>query len=174
MIPTGPVAAVALSVAYGALSAVVPVVNAEAYAVAAAASSVATACALGLAGGQTAGKVALFLATRHGALRVAGVLHRRRERGPGRRRRAGAERARGRWWRWLEHTSARLLQLLDQRAWAAPVVLCSAAVGVPPLAVVSIAAGARRTSLTVFTVCCFAGRAARFLALVLPAGAVLR
>ncbi|WP_432537196.1 hypothetical protein [Kineococcus arenarius] len=48
-------------------------------------------------------------------------------------------------------------------------MLLSATTGVPPLAVTSIAAGLRRTPVPLFTVCCLAGRSARFLALGLPA-----
>jgi membrane protein YqaA with SNARE-associated domain len=57
----------------------------------------------------------------------------------------------GRWRRWL------------QRPWAAGgVVLASASVGVPPLAVVSVAAGIARTPRVLFAVTCITGRILRF------------
>jgi membrane protein YqaA with SNARE-associated domain len=48
-------------------------------------------------------------------------------------------------------------------------VLASAAVGVPPLAAVSLAAGASGQRRWEFGACCLVGRVARFALLVLPA-----
>ena len=56
------------SIGYGIISAIVPVINAEAYVVASQVTAVAGAVpiAVGIAVGQTAGKVAMFYAVREG------------------------------------------------------------------------------------------------------------
>jgi membrane protein YqaA with SNARE-associated domain len=52
------------------------------------------------------------------------------------------------------------------------VVLVSAAAGLPPLAVVAVVAGLRRTPLVAFTVAVLVGRLARFGALAWPVVAI--
>ncbi|WP_432504045.1 hypothetical protein [Kineococcus arenarius] len=177
---TGVALEVLAAIAVGAVSAVLPVVNAEAVVLAAAVGRPRTAVpvVLGVALGQTLGKVALMLGARHGAHRLVGLLHRPRGRGRTGSAAAGAEppgaaAPRTAWWaRAVRRWGERCLTALDSGRWAGPVVLLSATTGVPPLAVTSIAAGLRRTPVPVFTACCLAGRSARFLALGLPALAV--
>ncbi|MCA0290898.1 MAG: hypothetical protein LCH82_04500 [Actinobacteria bacterium] len=133
------------AVSYGAVSAFVPVVNAEVYVVAAARASVGTALAvaLALAVGQSAGKVVIFETARRGAGCFAG------------------KRATPRW-------AALVRDGFRRRRTAIPLVLAAATVGVPPLAAVSLAAGAAGQRRWEFTVLCLTGRAARFVALAVP------
>jgi membrane protein YqaA with SNARE-associated domain len=138
---------------FGLASALVPVLNAEAYlavsGVAAPATAVLVACALAL--GQTLGKVALYEAARHGGARAVGhrgARHRRPRFGVG--------------------LASRLTELL-RRPWLGGVtVFVSASVGVPPLAVVSVLAGGAGVHRLVFVVGCLLGRTGRFLAIALP------
>jgi membrane protein YqaA with SNARE-associated domain len=131
---------------YGAASALVPVVNAEVYAVAAGRSGVllAVAVVLALAAGQTAGKLVLFEAARRGSSRFAG------------------KRATPRW-------AANVRERLASRRTAVPLVLTAASLGLPPLAAVSLAAGASGARRWEFGALCLAGRTARFAVLALPA-----
>ncbi len=122
----------------GAASALIPLVNAEAYAVLAATRShawLAVLLVVALAIGQTAGKLVLFESARRGAGRWAAKL------------------ADSRW---------------AGRATGPPVVLASAALGLPPLAIVSLASGAAGQRRWLFAVLCLVGRSARFAVLVLP------
>jgi membrane protein YqaA with SNARE-associated domain len=122
----------------GVASALMPLVNAETYAVLAGARSgawLAAALVLSLAVGQTAGKLVLFESARRGATRFAAKLTRSR---------------------WAGLTTG------------PPVVLVSAAIGLPPLAVVSLASGAAGHRRWLFAALCLLGRTARFAAIVLP------
>ena len=122
----------------GAASALLPLVNAEAYAILAATRShawLAVVLVIALAVGQTAGKLVLFESARRGAGRWAAKL------------------ADSRW---------------AGRATGPAVVLGSAALGLPPLAIVSLAAGAAGQRRWTFGVLCLVGRTARFAVLVLP------
>jgi hypothetical protein len=62
----------------------------------------------------------------------------------------------------------RALGLLDKPWQAAGVLMASATVGVPPLAVTTIAAGLRTTSLPVFVICVAVGRGLRFAVIAVP------
>jgi membrane protein YqaA with SNARE-associated domain len=122
----------------GAASALLPLVNAEAYAILAATRShawLAVLLVLALAIGQTAGKLVLFESARRGAGRWAAKL------------------ADSRW---------------AGRATGPFVVLGSATLGLPPLAIVSLAAGAAGQRRLTFGVLCLVGRTVRFVVLVLP------
>ncbi len=147
----------ALAIAIGVVSALVPLVNAEAYVlVAVARTNVAfsLAVALALAAGQTVGKLLLFEVARRGS----GRLHARLcGRGEGR-----AERWRG-----------RVCGLMARRRTGLPTVLASATVGLPPLALVSLVAGASEQRRFEFGAVCLVGRTARFAALVVPAALAL-
>ena len=142
-----------LALAYGLGSAWVPVLNAEAFALVSAARQapgLAVAAVLALAVGQTAGKLLFFEAARRGSTR----LSRRSRRHEG-----------GRVARW----SARAERALTARSTGLPLVLVSAFVGLPPLAAVSLAAGASGQSRRDFGAACLCGRTARFALLALPA-----
>jgi hypothetical protein len=130
--------AVLATLGTGAVSALVPLVNAEAYGILAATRShtwLPVAIVLALALGQTAGKLVLFESARRGATRFAAKL-----------------------------TKARWAGLVT----GPPVVLASAALGIPPLAVVSLTAGASGQCRWLFGVLCMVGRTARFAVIVLP------
>lgn len=143
--------ALLLGLGAGLASALVPLVNAEAYAVAAA-GRVGTAwvplLVLALAAGQTAGKLVLFESARRGAARFA-------------------DRHRNRRW------ATRVRAWLARDRTGVPLVLAAASVGVPPLAVVSLAAGASGQRRWLFGAVCLAGRAARFAAIAIPASRLL-
>ncbi|RLP86775.1 VTT domain-containing protein [Micromonospora sp. CV4] len=145
-----------VALGYGLASALVPVVNAEAYAVVAGhRGGHALVAVLALALGQTAGKLLLFEAARRGTGRLARKLARRTRSG-----RAAARAA-----RW----AGRIRRWLSRRRTALPTVLVAAAVGVPPLAVVSLAAGTAGLRHWEFAVSCLLGRVIRFALLALPA-----
>ena len=149
------VGAVGLAAATGMASALLPVVNAEAFVLLTAARSgpaPAWAMVLALAVGQTAGKLVLFESARRGATAWLSRLHRGTEKQP---------RAMSRW-------SGRVSAGLRSRRGGPAVVLTSAALGLPPLAVVSLAAGAAGQRHLVFGVTCLVGRTARFAALAAP------
>jgi membrane protein YqaA with SNARE-associated domain len=140
----------AMALATGVASALVPLVSAEAYAVLAATRTrprLAVLVVLALAVGQTAGKLVLFESGRRGAGRFGG--------------RFGGRLADN---RWAQRVSGRLRS--DRTG--VPIVLASAALGLPPLAVVSLACGASGQRLRIFAVVCLVGRTARFAVLVMP------
>lgn len=151
------------SLGYGVASAFIPILNAEAFVVAAAAGG-ARLAVLGVAGvsvGQAVGKVAIFLLVRKG------VHHRfLRERAP------RAAPVRSGWRLRLRTWSDRLLVHLDRPLVGGLVVLTSAAGGIPPLAVVAVMAGLRRTPLPVFVAGVLVGRLARFAVLAWPVAAI--
>jgi membrane protein YqaA with SNARE-associated domain len=155
---------VGLTVGVGLVSALVPVVNAELYLLAIVATAASPAAGVGavvgLAVGQVAGKVCLFLAARRG--RAAG------ERWRGRHAPSPPRLEPAAWRRRLSHWALRGLGLLDRGLPAAGVLFTSAAVGMPPLAVTTVAAGARRTPASLFVVCALSGRLVRFGILAAP------
>ncbi|MET8258685.1 hypothetical protein ACFYPG_17840 [Micromonospora sp. NPDC005553] len=145
-----------VALGYGVASALVPIVNAEAYAVVAGQrGGHALVAVLALALGQTAGKLLLFESARRGSGRLALKIAKRAKSG-----RAATRAA-----RWTEP----IRRWLSRRRTALPTVLASAAVGVPPLAVVSLAAGTAGLRRWEFAVACLSGRVIRFALLVLPA-----
>ena len=142
-----------LAAAIGVVSALLPIVSAEAYVLLAAARAhgvAAVAAVLALAAGQTIGKLVLFQAARKGS----GRLHTRL-----------CRRGQGRAARWHD----RVCGLMTRRRTGLPTVLASATVGLPPLALVSLVAGASAQRRWEFGTVCLLGRAARFAALALPA-----
>jgi membrane protein YqaA with SNARE-associated domain len=147
-------AALLTSVGYGALSAVFPVASAEAYVVASQISRAAgpVAVALGLAVGQTIGKVLLFYGVRRGKESKA-VQHRRASL---RAQPVGPARAR------FRAVVRMLLDLVGQKRWGLPITFVAAVVGLPPLYAVALLAGATRMRIGYFAAVVLAGRAARF------------
>nr|WTA69484.1 VTT domain-containing protein [Micromonospora sp. NBC_00855] len=145
-----------VALGYGVASALVPVVNAEAYAVVAGQrAGHALVAVIALALGQTAGKLLLFESARRGSGRLARKVAKRGKSG-----RPAARAA-----RWTEP----IRRWLSRRRTAVPTVLVSAAVGVPPLAVVSLAAGTAGIRRWEFAGACLSGRVIRFALLLLPA-----
>lgn len=142
------------ALAAGVASALVPFVNAELYAVAAAGAERATWAVVlvvaALAVGQTAGKTILFESARRGTGRAARARRGRHRHGRAR--------------RW----SGRIQRLVASPRTGPPVVLAAASLGVPPLALTSIAAGACGQARRLFIPLCLVGRTARFLVLVTP------
>jgi membrane protein YqaA with SNARE-associated domain len=147
-------AALATSVGFGTLSAVLPVANAEAYVAAAQISHAAgpVAVVLGVALGQTLGKVLLFYGVRRGK-EFKVVRHRRAELrahavGPARARFRAAVRS--------------LLALVGQKRWGLPITFVAAVVGLPPLYAVALLAGATRMRGSYFGGVVLVGRLLRF------------
>ncbi len=195
------------SFGFGVASALIPIINAEAYVLAVCATAApwpASLAMVALVAGTLGGKLVLFLGARHRD-RLGRLLHRHgtamdaAERGVAAeitreeaalqqaQTRAGAGTApavtpphrRWRWLppapRWLQRMNRaivawgdRALGLLDRPWQSAGVLLASATLGVPPLAVTTIAAGLRRTKLPIFIICVLIGRAARFAVVAVP------
>jgi membrane protein YqaA with SNARE-associated domain len=141
-----------LAALVGVASALLPIVNAEAYVLLAAARThgvMAVAVVLAVAIGQTIGKLVLFGAARRGSGRLHTRLCRRGE---------------GRAARWHD----RVCGLMTRRRTGLPTVMASAAVGLPPLALVSLVAGASTQRRWEFGTVCLIGRTVRFAALTVP------
>jgi membrane protein YqaA with SNARE-associated domain len=148
------IAALLTSIGFGAVSAVMPVANAEAYVIASQMSSVAGVLpiAAGVGVGQTIGKLLLFLGVRRGKqfrfvrhqrekIRVATV-------GPVRQQ--------------FRSVIGTLLRLVGTARWGLPIVFLAAVVGFPPLYAVALLAGATRMSIVRFGVVVLVGRITRF------------
>ncbi len=143
------------SIGFGAVSAVIPIVNAEAYIIASQMSAVAgpIPIAIGIAIGQTIGKLLLFFGVRQGK-ELSFVKHRREIR---KQRPVGPTRAR------VRAAGAKLLDLVGQERWGLPIVLIAAIIGFPPLYAVALLAGATTMSPVWFGLTVFVGRLCRFL-----------
>jgi len=143
------------SIGFGTVSAVVPIVNAEAYVIASQMSAVTgpIPIAIGIAMGQTVGKLLLFFGVREGK-ELSFIKHRREVR---KQRPVGPTRAR------FRAAMAKLLDLVGQERWGLPVVLVAAIVGFPPLYAVALLAGATTMSPVWFGLTVLVGRLCRFL-----------
>lgn len=153
------------SAGFGVVSAVVPIVNAETYVVAAQVSS-ATALPLAIAVGvgQSVGKTLLFLGVRQGKE----VRFLRRHRTP----RPDAPPP-GRLRRQTRLVLSRLLALVGTKRWGLPIVFLAAMVGLPPVYAVSLLAGATTMALPWFFVTVLTGRVLRFVLLALGTGSAV-
>lgn len=153
------VVALLTSVGFGIVSAIVPVINAEAYVVASQVTAVAGAVpvAIGVAIGQTAGKVAMFYGVRLGR-----ELPRVAEKRAARRARPVGPRLQ----RWRAFVD-RLLNLVGDPRWGLPITFLAAFVGIPPLYAVALLAGATTINGVAFTLVVLAGRVLRFVLLAL-------
>lgn len=133
-------------------SALFPLVNAEAYVLLVAARHpthvLLTLVVVGVAVGQTAGKAVLFEGGRRARL-PAWVGRRKEHADP-----------HPRW--------ARLGDLLQRPRTGVPLLLSSASVGLPPLAVVSVLAGAAGQRRRTFVSLCLVGRLVRFALIAIP------
>lgn len=143
------------SVAFGIVSAIVPVVNAEVYVAASQVTAVAGAVpvAIGVGIGQTIGKCLLFVGVRRG--RQFRFVRERRER--------ARTRPRGRVRQALHDTIGFLLRLVGTKRWGLPITFVAAVIGFPPLYAVSLLAGATTMRLGHFALAVLAGRITRFL-----------
>lgn len=148
------------SVAFGVASAVVPLFNGEAYVVGAGVTGVLdpVVAGLGVAAGQTVGKVALFWTVRH---RPWKLKNRSEPRPLDVGTRLGRFRLRYR------YAGKRLLDLVGDARYGLPVIFLAASAGAPPLYAVALLAGASRIRLTAFALTVLAGRSLRFVAIAL-------
>lgn len=142
------------SVGFGLVSALVPVINAEAYVIASQVSAAAgpVPIAVGVGIGQSIGKLLLFLGVRRGR-NFPFVRHRRAE---ARAQTVGPARAR------FRVLVAKLLALVGRKRWGLPIVLLAAVVGLPPLYAVALLAGATRMKAHWFFTVVLLGRVTRF------------
>lgn len=153
-----------LAVGFGIGSAVVPVLNAEAYVLGAGVSGKLdpVVAALGVSVGQTIGKLAMFLAVRYRPGYAA-----RKNKEP---KSVNLDTRWGRFVQWNREVSKRLLDAMSDRRWGVPVTLLSASVGIPPLYGVALIGGASRMGWLTFSLSVLVGRAARFVLLALGVG----
>ncbi|GAA4790537.1 hypothetical protein GCM10023200_26880 [Actinomycetospora chlora] len=153
-----------VSVAYGVLSALIPIFNSEVYIVASQVGGFAaeTTTAVGCALGQSIGKAGLVVALRRGV--DLEVFRRRRDRP---RKPAGTFRTTVRGW------SNRMLGLLGESRWGVVVVFLSAAVYIPPLYPVTLAVTKTRMSAVVFGAAVLLGRVLLFLAIAFGVSALV-
>ena len=150
------------SVGFGVISALVPVINAEAYVITSQVSALAgpIPIAVGVGVGQTIGKLLLFLGVRRG--KDFPFVRHRRERV--RAAQVGPIRER------LRVALAQLLALVGQKRWGLPIVLIAAVIGVPPLYAVALLAGATQMRTPWFAITVLVGRVARFVLVALGIG----
>ena len=143
------------SIGFGTVSAIIPIVNAEAYVIASQMSAVAgpIPIAIGIAIGQTVGKLLLFFGVREGK-ELSFVKHRREVL---KQRPVGPTRAR------IRAATAKLLDLVGQERWGLPIVFLAAVIGFPPLYAVALLAGATTMSPVWFGLTVLVGRLCRFL-----------
>ncbi|MEU4190427.1 hypothetical protein AB0E69_00860 [Kribbella sp. NPDC026611] len=153
-----------LAVGIGIGSAVIPVVNAEAYVLGVGATHALdpVVAAIGVGVGQTLGKVAMFLAVRY---RPGYAARKTKEPKP-----ANLETRWGRFVQWNRDVSKRLLAAMSDARWGIPVTLLSSFVGIPPLYAVALIGGASRMRVVVFSLSVLAGRVGRFVLLALGVG----
>jgi membrane protein YqaA with SNARE-associated domain len=150
-----------LAIGFGVGSAVVPVLNAEAYILGAGVSGVLdpVVAGIGVGIGQTIGKIAMFLAVRTGK-GFAGPKH--KEPKP-----VNLDTRWGRFVQWNRDLSKRLLDALSDRKWGIPVTLLSGFVGIPPLYGVALIGGASRMGVVTFGLSVLVSRGSRFVLIAL-------
>jgi membrane protein YqaA with SNARE-associated domain len=165
----------------GAASGLVPVVNAEALLTAATAGNpdLWLAIAASVTVGQCAAKVLIYVAAREGPQRLrpdgrVGQLLARVRSHAGNRVRTRRSETPGATTLKAKLQPRRLAELLGRPVPGTSVVLLSAAVGVPPLAAVSVLAGTARLRLPLFVGACLVGRLARFAAIAWPVAHLIR
>ncbi|NYF99473.1 hypothetical protein [Janibacter cremeus] len=148
------------AVVFGLLSAYFPPLNAEIYAVAAPVifPDLWVLHVSAMTGGLVVGKVTHFIAAEKGA---EAFVKRREEKEA--RTAAKSRRPRGAVRERLARWSKSMIDVLDRPRLGPLVILASSGVGFPPLAVVTVAAGIKGISLTLFVVVTTIGCLARFL-----------
>lgn len=155
-----------LATGFGVASAVIPVLSAEAYVLGAGVSGALdpVTAAVGIAVGQTFGKVGMFLAVRF----RPGFSARRQHREP---KGVNLDTWRGQLVHRYRSASKRLLDALSDPRYGLPVTLLSSFTGIPPLYAVTLLAGASRIGVVGFGLAVLTGRAARFVLLALGVAA---
>ena len=150
-----------LAVGFGIGSAVVPVLNAEAYVLGVGVSGALDpmVAGVGVAIGQSLGKTAMFLAVRYRPGYAA-----RKAKPP---KPVDLDTRWGRFVQWNRDVSKRLLDAMSDHRWGIPVTLLSAFVGIPPLYGVALIGGASRMGVLTFALSTLVGRAGRFILLAL-------
>lgn len=155
------------------LSSIVPVFNSEVYLLATQALGVTAevTAALGLAVGQTIGKIVLLLALRHGTKLpiLQRQLARSRQRAAHQAERRPPGRLRLTYRRWSE----RLLELIGHSHWGPLIIFLSAATGLPPLLAVQFIVPATKMPTSVYAVTVLIGRSVLFLAIAFGASAIV-
>lgn len=145
---------VGLTLAYSAVSALIPVLNIEVYLVGLVTQQPQLQwwlVGLAAAVGQVTGKTLFYFAGR-GSLRLPNWMHRRTSHGGG-----------GRWSRWLQRLHDKFYRTARQRpVWTVVVLLASASIGLPPFAATALIAGLAEVPLPVFLATGLIGRFARF------------
>lgn len=154
-----------LAVAFGVGSAVVPVLNAEAYVIGAGVSGALdpVAAAIGVSIGQAAGKIAMFLAVRY---RPGYAKSHPKPPTP-----LDLSTRWGRFRQWVRDLSQRMLGLLGDARYGLPVTVLSSFSGIPPLYAVALIAGASRMRVVDFGLAVLGGRTVRFVLLALGVSA---
>jgi membrane protein YqaA with SNARE-associated domain len=161
---------VALMLALGLLSGLVPLVNAEALLIAAVVQAKGRwpALVVAVAVGQSGAKVLISLGARDGRTLLPSRLTTDATRGPARlhlARRTWPPGSTRRWWR---PQADRVAELLRRPVTGSTLVLASAVGGIPPLAATSVVAGLARLRLTLFGITCLTGRLVRFTVIAIP------
>lgn len=161
------------SLGYGVLSSLVPVFNSEVYVIATQALGLTAeiTAALGVAVGQTVGKVAIVLGLRHGT-RLP-FLQRRITALTGRANAKSDRKPPGRLRLAYRRWSARLLDLIGDSRWGVPIVFVSGATGLPPILAVQFLVPATTMRTWVFALAVFLGRCVLFLAVAFGASAII-
>ena len=138
-----------LACGVGVVSALFPVVNAEAILVASSTLQAPLGVVLvvvAMSLGQTGGKLLIFTGSRRGVTRW----------------RASRTGSRSRTPTWVRRANAKLLHWLSHPVGGPAAVAVSATIGLPPLAVVSASAGVSSLRSLAFCLACFTGRLVRF------------
>ncbi|MBA8795212.1 membrane protein YqaA with SNARE-associated domain [Friedmanniella endophytica] len=158
----GDVIALLTSIGFGVVSAVFPVINAEAYVLGSQVTAVAgtVPIAVGVAMGQTVGKLLLFYGVRRGKDFPFVRRHRARSHG----RPVGGFR------RGVRRLGRRLLRLVGSKRWGLPITFVAAVIGLPPLYAVALLAGATRMRPQWFALAVLLGRTLRFVLVALGLG----
>lgn len=153
-----------LAIGFGVGSAIIPVLNAEAYVLGVGVTGALdpVVAAIGVSIGQTVGKMAMFLAVRYRPGYAGKQLEEPKA--------VDLSTRRGRLVQWNRDVSKRLLDALSDPRWGIPVTLLSSLGGIPPLYGVALIAGASRMRLITFSLTVLVGRVARFVALALGVG----
>ncbi len=165
---------VALMVALGLLSGVLPLINAEALLVAAVVQAQGRwpAMVVAVAVGQSGAKVLIYLAARDGRRLLPTRWTAHRTPRPSSGRHGPLTWLRDTTRRWSPHAD-RVAEVVRRPVAGGALILASAAGGIPPLAATSVIAGASRMRLSLFGTTCLTGRLVRFTVIAIPVAGYL-